>query len=325
MNQLLSDLTSPKKSFGYSLKTTTEFIYIIFLFHMPLFLVLSGLLLNRTKLVAEKSYLIGKTKSLLLPYMIYLTIDTFFIQRQWSIESLVEVIWGGRAIGGVYWYITCYLFTIFIFAILLRKFPDRMVKGLILVGGGIAVIESHLVDKVHLLQSPGIPWNLDVSLMALVYVGIGFFYKDKIKELLESESKKYDLVAGIVVVVLLIFCWFIYSDDGNRLYYFDMKPVYYKELISAIVIPCAFGIVLVRLVHWMEKEKWLNLLNHLLILCGRATIPIMFMHIPLNHWKESLGYGRTVYVVIGIGIPIVFTLIFNKYKAIRKLFGLPKL
>ena len=33
MNQLLSDLTSPKKSFGYSLKTTTEFIYIIFLFH----------------------------------------------------------------------------------------------------------------------------------------------------------------------------------------------------------------------------------------------------------------------------------------------------
>ena len=33
MNHLLSDLTSPKKSFGYSLKTTTEFIYIIFLFH----------------------------------------------------------------------------------------------------------------------------------------------------------------------------------------------------------------------------------------------------------------------------------------------------
>lgn len=109
---------------------------IIFLFHMPLFFILSGVLLNRDKLVAERSYLIGKMKSLLVPYMIYLVIDTYFIQREWSIKSLVEVIWGGRAIGGVYWYITCYLFTILMFTILLRKFPDRMVKFLILVGGG---------------------------------------------------------------------------------------------------------------------------------------------------------------------------------------------
>lgn len=98
--------------------------------------------------------------------------------------------------------------------------------------------------------------------MALIYLSIGFFYKDKIKQLSEFESRKYDLAAGAVAVALVIFCWFIYTD-GNRLYYFDMKPVYYKELISAALIPCAFG--------------------------------------------------------------MVFTLIFNKYKAMRKLFGLPKL
>ena len=88
-------------------------------------------------------------------------------------------------------------------------------------GGG--VIESHIVEKVHLLQSPGIPWNLDVSLIALVYVGIGFFYKDKIKNLLESDSRKYDAVAGVTAFGLVMFSWFIYRD-GNRLYYFDMKP-----------------------------------------------------------------------------------------------------
>ena len=104
-----------------------------------------------------------------------------------------------------------------------------------------------------------------------------------------------------------------------------MKPVYYKELISAILIPCAFGMALIRLVHWMEKTKCLEVLNRFLILCGRATIPIMFMHIPLNHWKDTFGYGRGMYVAIGVGIPLVFTLIFNKYKSMRKLFGLPKL
>lgn len=160
--------------------------------------------------------------------------------------------------------------------------------------------------------------------MALVYISIGFFYKNKIKELLESESRKYDFVAGIITVLLVLFCWLIYKD-GNRLYYFDMKPVYYKELISAIVIPCSFGIVLARLVHWMEKSEWLNLVNRFLILCGRATVPIMFMHIPLNHWKDSLGYDRIVFLVIGVCIPLAFTLIFNRYKFMRKLFGLPKL
>lgn len=160
--------------------------------------------------------------------------------------------------------------------------------------------------------------------MALVYVGIGFFYKGKIRELLESESRKYNLTAGIVAVTLVLFCRFIYRD-GNRLYYFDMKHVYYKELISALLIPCAFGIVLIRLVHWMEKTKCLNSLNHFLIFCGQATIPIMFMHIPLNHWKEELAYSSYIYVLIGVGIPLLITMVFNKYKSMRKLFGLPKL
>lgn len=82
------------------------------------------------------------------------------------------------------------------------------------------------------------------------------FYKDKIKQLSEFESRKYDLAAGAVAVALVIFCWFIYTD-GNRLYYFDMKPVYYKELISAALIPCAFGMVFARIIYWMEKSTGL--------------------------------------------------------------------
>lgn len=297
---------------------------IIFLFHMPLFFILSGLLLNKTKLINRNGYFLSKFKSLFLPYVIYLLGDFVFIQRQWSLKNLGRVIWGGRAITGVYWYITCYLFTLFLFSVLLRKFSDRVVKSLILIGGVTAIIESHLVGEIHLLQSPGIPWNLDVSLIALVYVGIGFFYKDKIKELLESNLIKYDLVSGIVTIALILFCCFIYKE-GNEFYYFDMKPVYYKELISAILIPCSFGFVLIRLVHWLVKVKRLNLVNHFLVLCGRVTIPIMFMHIPLNHWKDSLGYGRIMFLIIGIGIPLGFTLIFNKCELMRKLFGLPKL
>lgn len=101
--------------------------------------------------------------------------------------------------------------------------------------GGIAVIESHLVDKIHFLQSPGIPWNLDVALMALVYIGIGYFYKDKIKRPLEDETVKIDVATGIIAVLLGIFCWINYRD-GSPFYYFDMKPVYDNLYPSRIIV-----------------------------------------------------------------------------------------
>lgn len=175
-----------------------------------------------------------------------------------------------------------------------------------------------------MLQSPGIPWNLDVALMALVYVGIGFFYKDKIKGLIESELKRYDILAELIAMGLVLFCWINYSG-GNRLYYFDMKPVYYKELVLAILIPCAFGLVIARIVHWLTRNRCYNVVNDFFALCGRTTIPIMFMHIPLNHWEASIGYGRCVYTLIGVAGPLLFTAIFCRFSLMRRLFGLPDL
>ena len=75
----------------------------------------------------------------------------------------------------------------------------------------------------------------------------------------------------------------------------------------------------------MKKVKYLDGLNHFLAFCGQATIPIMFMHIPLNYWKDELAYSRGSYVLIGVGVPVLFTVLFNKNKVMRKLFGLPGL
>ena len=188
-------------------------------------------------------------------------------------------------------------------------------------GGGLAVLESHLTEYIDLLESPGIPWNLDVSLMALVYIGIGFYCKDGIKIILESKDKKYDFIAVIITVVLIVFCIFNYRT-GEAWYYFDMKPVYYKELVSAVVIPCLFGFVICRITHWLDKAK---VVENIFAFLGRMTIPIMFLHVPLNQWMEEIGYGRFVYVAIGIIIPVIFTVVFSRFGVMRKLFGLPDL
>lgn len=107
---------------------------IIFTFHMPLFFVISGFLMKREKLL-KVGYVLGKIKHLMIPYVVYLVLDMLLVRKTISAHDWMYAIWGGRAITGVYWYITCYLFTLFLLFTLLKKFSDRTIKGLALMGG----------------------------------------------------------------------------------------------------------------------------------------------------------------------------------------------
>lgn len=106
---------------------------IVYLFHMPLFFIVSGLLLHIEKLEL-KEYLRNKTKALLVPYICYLLIDSFSIQNCDLSSTFKCLVYGGRALGGVYWYITCFIFSLFLLSALIKHFSDRTAKCLILVG-----------------------------------------------------------------------------------------------------------------------------------------------------------------------------------------------
>lgn len=107
---------------------------IIFMFHMPLFLVISGFLMKREKLL-KAGYVQGKIKHLIIPYVVYLVLDMLLVRKTLSVHDWIYAIWGGRAATGVYWYITCFLFTMFLLSTLLEKFSDRTIKGIVLIGG----------------------------------------------------------------------------------------------------------------------------------------------------------------------------------------------
>ena len=174
---------------------------------------------------------------------------------------------------------------------------------------------------ISLLQSPGIPWNLDVSLLALVYLALGFFYKSQIKNMMQSKNKRYDIAAISVILTLAVLCYFNFRS-GESVYYFDMKPVHYHELISAIIVPCAFGFVLIRFILLISKTKVMNWLFNFLAFLGQMTIPIMFIHVPINTFQTEIGYGSVLYVIFGIGVPIVIVIIFRKCTLMQTLFGI---
>lgn len=300
----------------------------IFLFHMPLFFLISGALLKQecNDFTSYKKRFLR----LMNPYLIYLLLDYLVMRKEYSFTMVIHLLWGGRFLSSVYWYITAFLFALLLFILVQKYIPEKLQKPIIL-AGGMAVIESNIIIEfantnrlIGLLKYPGIPWNLDVSLLVLVYLAIGFYYKEQIKSLLHEKHQIYDITAICIAIVLVILCYLNYRD-GMSYYYFDMKQVYYRELILSIVVPCAFGLVLVRLVYSLNQIKFAKKIMTMFSYLGRMTIPIMFLHVPLNNWKDTLGYGRLLYALIGIGIPVTFTLVFNRFEIIRKLFGLSKI
>lgn len=106
---------------------------IIFLFHMPLFFILSGFLIKIDKIVSA-SYLRKKTLHMIIPYCTYIIFDYGFCKQNLTLSSVIRMIWGGRAIDGVYWYITCYLAAMCLFAFLVKHFGNKSIKALIFTG-----------------------------------------------------------------------------------------------------------------------------------------------------------------------------------------------
>lgn len=315
--------------------------YVLYLFHMPLFFMLSGIFLKKEK-VTDKEWFMKRVKGLIIPYICYGLFDCLICRQ--SIYSVLKLVWGGRYITGVYWYTTCFLFALGLFAFLLIHFSDRKCKCLIFVSGLVAVVESNLISGslgeaiiannrcaaafIKLLIFPGIPWDMDVALITIVYIAIGFYNKERIKHWMNSNSRKYDIIALIIGLNLMVFIYFNYQKTPP-IYSFDMKPVYYHELSAALIIPCAFGFVLLRITNLLEKILFFKHINNYLAFLGHITIPIMFLHIPLNHLiqpfiRNSL-IGIVVYMIVGIGIPILITVYFCKYKRLRTILGLPQL
>lgn len=157
-----------------------------------------------------------------------------------------------------------------------------------------------------------------------MYFAIGFYHKDQIQRFLRNKCWQYDVLAFIIVAVFAVFCMWNYND-GQAIYYFDMKPVNYPSYVLAITIPCGVGVVLARLIYWLSQPRCLEKLRFLISYIGQMTLPIMMMHVPLNTWKGVIGYDRWIYVLIGIVIPVILVGVLSRYAVCRRWLGLPQL
>ena len=265
-------------------------------FHMPFFFILSGYLYNHDKYnqLGIKQLIKKKWKAYVIPYFVLSFINLI-------INIPVELVKGLR--GGVLltstvhhifwifyswgsasrtpnctplWFLLC-LFITSIFFYYLLTIKSISLQIVICV---FAVVFDVILCK---LRVPQLPWHIDIALLGVVFMYIGF----KIKELKIMERIEYRLSFIIISNILGFYC--IFTNPT-----IEINPNIINNVVLLYVgsISTTFSILLLCK-YYVKRCAFLEYL-------GKNTIPIMGFNYAINTYSRIIWNKITYKLSINI-------------------------
>lgn len=285
----------------------TKFIY---LFHMPLFFLLSGFLFKPQTI---KKYSLKKVSRLLIPYVsfllllyfLYSILNLLFYGKLFHdiYNGLSDILYGGVALRGafgVFWFTTTLFFSLIIFNFLACKLEIKMLLLVMIASYTLAFLNQYLAPDFKL------PLGLNVCLYAIPLIGIGWFLKNHHTEF---------LLIAIVGFILFSVKTFIF----HNLVSVDLKSTVYGLPLESTAIAIAF-FYLIMMVSKKIPSNWL------LTYIGNASITIMFTHQWFHVYMRELGLSN-VYILTTLALTLsllTHATLERSYKCRRYFLGQPQ-
>lgn len=268
----------------------SNFFYtnIIFWFHMPLFFVISGYLWNDKK-TGLTGYIKPKLKRFIIPwftYFIILDLIPMICVERIGISKLIKrsimFLWSGKMYQGVYWYIPTLILTMIIIYFI-EKLKTKSSFILIIIMYITGIIESILFISNDYKLIPiwlRFPWNLDVCLISVAYSFLGIRIRKYIDiNVCDFKKKSWTIVVCLSVCIATVLI--ILNVNSIFDYQMNMKYSDYKSIIMPLVLPFVFGVIILRCSILLSQIPYLD---KLIGACGKASIVIMFIHIPIRQY-----------------------------------------
>ena len=283
---------------------------------MPAFFLLSGIFFKEIRENEDPQKPIKKRfLQLMVPYLFFLIAITIIrygmeigqgnYDISWYLQDAWTLIVAGRFVRGAYgvfWFVTTLFFTYLLF-MWMTKYLNRTKQILLLVTFYlIAHLESFFAQKVlngstvESAQSIPMLWNLDVTLMAIVYFSLGYYGKS-----IWMNVTKPWLVGALAITIAAYFA----DRAGLINYQLSMKFLRYDHIVLDFIIPIASIIVLIGVFQRVTKLvslSWLSVIE-------KHSIAIMYLHIFTDMLlNDYLEYGVVGYTFFGIFIPMIISI-----------------
>jgi fucose 4-O-acetylase-like acetyltransferase len=240
----------------------------VYLFHMPLFFFIGGVLLKPT--ADSLQFFRRKCVHLLIPYFSYLCLlylpSLFYFLRDSSehtwhsaAKMIAPAIIGGRMLSGtmaVFWFVTCFFFTQQIVNYLVANWKHRHILILMGVFLSLSYGNSLLLPKVWL------PLNINVVFGAAPWFYAGYLYR------LGRLRLHFGCAALLAILSIVLL------NAGYGVAY-NMKNGIYGVPILSIVFAISWICVLIAVARFSSR---IGLLSVPLKQLGIASMTIMFMH-----------------------------------------------
>lgn len=298
---------------GHTYWPYTEYIY---WFHMPLFFVISGLFLKFDQSESFGHWAKRKTVKYMLPYVIAFVCEMVVFKNNALIE-LKYFLFGGRKLGGVYWFITCLFLCEGMLFWLERRIKVAKVKTAIIVFSFVMALigSACLIQKYDSIEQItyclSLPWNMDVCLFAVAFVAIGFYGKSYLKDVQsgigQSNLTLAACCAALAVIVVL-------HQRGIITVKTDMKYSIYT--IWSAPVALLIGYVLLRVSMMLAK---IPIVSQLLAFIGQNSLIIMYAHLPVRDLiikavGESYSIAGCIVITVLISALISLMIKFVKKK-----------
>lgn len=272
--------------------------YFVFFFHMPLFFFISGYLYKPSAEQPWIKYVVKKSKHLLIPYLFYIIAITLFLflfavlrNQPFINANWKSLILGGSLLEGVYgifWFVTCLFFVQIFYDLLQRGIHWNWLKVVLLTGFYLlAYWESRYHQDIYL------PWNIDVSLFAIIFYSFGNLFQTK-KWFEDSFSTRVlTVISGLIITLFLCGYFSQFFDYG-----LDLKHRQYYYFGTNVLIPLCVIIIMVGLSILLTKWK---MIAKVISSLGKSSMAIMYLHL-VSFYIVSCYIALTPIRCLAIGL-----------------------
>ena len=295
----------------------------LYWFHMPAFFMISGFLFKKCeRWNSARDYLVRKIQSYAILYLSYFVLLTLVRLLYTDASSftlskvLVKLFVGGRFVGmelGTFWFVTCLAISLIAFT-MIQTFVRRRAYQLLILTGlyCLAHGEAYLQNKRGMAFY--IPWNMDVALLAVCYVAIGFYSQQWLLRLMRDRRLRVIwLFASFATGALMI----ALDVRGAIHYRLDMNNVNYTHLAGDLFIPTVFALFILLGSTFIEEVPIAAVFRWF----GCFSIVIMFLHpAVLCIYRHYFSYNWIAFSIVASVLPLVIGFVLHQSPVTRKLF-----
>jgi len=271
--------------FGHVISSNACFLEIninnlIYIFHMPLFFIISGILISHKKDTTFLKFIKQKAKSIMIPYFVFSILSFLYwylIERKFrgnitmSPSDIFFNIFIMKTSGDllipniVLWFLPC-MFVANIIFYFIRKLDKKYIRIII-------SIILFLIGYIFSIKNIVLPFSFDTALIAILFLDFGYEISDII---LNKKIEKISLTQTFVGIILLIGIYvicFIYNGNISMLGHQYGSPLMF--FLGAIC-----GSSLIYFISYYISK--LSFTNKIISFLGKNSLVIMLTHEPIK-------------------------------------------